>query len=360
MALSINARKEKLVNNPESSDVTFIVGVEAVKMYGNRFLLKSTNDVFAAMFTNEFSEQRTAEVIIPDIEPGVFLELLRYIYCEKANITKDNLEPLFAAANKYLMKDLEQLCLQSIDESNAVFVYKANEGRLKFDNIKEKCKSVITNCPFKALDEPDTKSLSENELTDILRACNHRISVRDVNTFIDKWHTGKKPAMKAEKIVAIESDVFCNTLVYEHVCMDKATLIKYVQDTTKGTKKATCVHCKVTKITPLIGFGVLWNAGISSVQISSYDLSNKKYKLIIEKDTRNLASSTKYIERVFFDKVAMEPGVEYLIQLNFEVPKCTYIIHEKGSTTETSLFTFNANPNGYCSSFIAYFILINE
>jgi hypothetical protein len=136
-------------------------------------------------------------------------------------------------------------------------VYKANEGKLKFDNIKEKCESVITECPFKALGQPDTKSLSENELTDILRACNHRISVRDVGMFIGTWRIGKKPAMKAEKIVAIQTDVFRNTVKYEHVPMDKATLFQYAQDPTVPTKRATKFHCKVSKRTSLIGFGVL-------------------------------------------------------------------------------------------------------
>jgi hypothetical protein len=88
-------------------------------------------------------------------------------------------------------------------------------------------------------------------------------------------------------------------------------------------------------------------------------LSTKKYDKIIEKDTRNLASSTKYIERVFFDKVVMEPGVEYLIEFNFEIQKCSIVLHNEDSSTETGLFSFEANPDGRRSSFITYFISIN-
>ena len=87
---------EQLLNNEYMSDIVFIIGKDGQKIFGHRVFLEVASDVFYAMFNNEFQESKERSVKIPDIEPDVFLELLRFVYCNRAVVTKENLVPLYA------------------------------------------------------------------------------------------------------------------------------------------------------------------------------------------------------------------------------------------------------------------------
>ena len=86
----------QLLNNEFKSDIVFLVGKKGKKIFGHRIFLEVASDVFYAMFNNDFQESKENSVKISDIEPDVFLELLRFIYWKTAIITKENLVPLYA------------------------------------------------------------------------------------------------------------------------------------------------------------------------------------------------------------------------------------------------------------------------
>ena len=94
----------------ELSDVTF--NVRCQEFRAHKTILAARSPVFAAMFKHPSKEKLSGIVNVPDIEPGVFKELLRYIYTGQVPLQRmDKLAiGLLAAADKYLLEKLKQAC----------------------------------------------------------------------------------------------------------------------------------------------------------------------------------------------------------------------------------------------------------
>jgi hypothetical protein len=349
MDQSAAARRERMVNNPERSDITFLVGLEAVKIYGHRVLLVSTNDVFQAMLESEFVERRTAEVVIPDIEPEVFIELLRYLYCDRPKITKEILMDLYSAANKYLIQDLKRLCLGSINEENALYIYIANERSLKFPEIVAGCKRIIVQKPFSILGQFGIQSLSVSELKDLLLSCSHRISKDQKLNLIAKWKF-----YKHIDIEDIEEQILRNT--FSRVCVLKRT-------TEESGRLSALVSFKVTKTVHLVGLGLMLDSGITNVWIGleNRDNSHKyvnNYTTLAAMDLEKTENSR--LQEVFFDETTFEPNVQYTLGLAYSNFDRNMTTHEMDATSADGIFQFLPDSDNKRSSIINYLILNNE
>jgi speckle-type POZ protein len=92
------------------SDVYFDVGDREFKAHKSILALRSP--VFAAMFEHPTKEKLTNRVVIEDIEPDVFQELLRFIYTGRLSLSTMNVmaTEILSAANKYLLDQLKIEC----------------------------------------------------------------------------------------------------------------------------------------------------------------------------------------------------------------------------------------------------------
>ncbi|KAF6202045.1 hypothetical protein GE061_004442 [Apolygus lucorum] len=97
----------------------------AVEVNGKEFMvhkavLAARSPVFASMFETNMTESNMNRVVITDIEPDVFVELLRFMYSDKA----ENLEKvacgLLACAEKYALERLKVMCEESISANLSV------------------------------------------------------------------------------------------------------------------------------------------------------------------------------------------------------------------------------------------------
>ncbi|GKV30507.1 hypothetical protein SLEP1_g39314 [Rubroshorea leprosula] len=109
-----------LLENEESSDVTFIVSGE--KFYAHKLVLAARSTVFETEFSDRMEEDG-CEILITDMEPKVFKALLHYIYRDtliedeglsgtSAVTSVFNTLPakLLAAADKYDLPRLRLMC----------------------------------------------------------------------------------------------------------------------------------------------------------------------------------------------------------------------------------------------------------
>ncbi len=92
------------------SDVT--LSVHGRNFQAHKCILASSSKVFEAMFKHPTKEKMTNQVVIEDIQPEVFHQLLRFIYTGR--LTSATMETmaarLFAAADKYLLDQLKSEC----------------------------------------------------------------------------------------------------------------------------------------------------------------------------------------------------------------------------------------------------------
>ncbi len=115
----LNSKLEWLFENIISArDVD--IDVRGHKFKAHKAILSAKSPVFAAMFSHEFTENVSHHVDVPDIEPEIFKEVLRFIYNGRTTKMKEMAVKLFFAADKYLLDELKQQCQsQSINRMSA-------------------------------------------------------------------------------------------------------------------------------------------------------------------------------------------------------------------------------------------------
>ncbi|XP_044010257.1 speckle-type POZ protein-like A [Aphidius gifuensis] len=132
---------KKLLLSEKSADVTIHVGQKTFRVI--KGILGARSPVFSAMFDHEqLKENEKNEVIIEDIDEGVFEEFLHYIYTgESPNIDKMPKE-LLAVADKYQVDCLKNICEEVIcktiifDNVASIFVF---SDRHNLEKLNKKC-----------------------------------------------------------------------------------------------------------------------------------------------------------------------------------------------------------------------------
>lgn len=106
----LQSHLETLFENAMLSDVNFDVNGREFKAH--KAILASRSEVFASMFKHATTENITNRVVIKDIDPDVFQQLLRFIYTGRlSTATMDAMaSELLAAADKYLLDQLNSEC----------------------------------------------------------------------------------------------------------------------------------------------------------------------------------------------------------------------------------------------------------
>ena len=210
---------EKLLNNEKMHDVTFLVGKSRTKMYGHKLILSTHNEFFNTMLSSSFADSQKGEFIITDIEEDIFMEILRFMYCETANLTADNFFPIYKAADKYLMADLKDFCKNFLNEDIVIKVLIENAGSAKFSDLENACIELICNNPLRFFNDEKFKSLSK-ELLELIctKVKANRIqycSNHDILSAIDKWTKfkvitdGEREALKALKLSINKNERNC-------------------------------------------------------------------------------------------------------------------------------------------------------
>ncbi|MEQ2271011.1 Ankyrin repeat and BTB/POZ domain-containing protein 2 [Xenotaenia resolanae] len=131
MKASLSAQLDPLfLNNPDMSDVTFVV--EGKPFYGHKVLLITASDKFKSLLTSSGSNgSPRKEIEINDVKYHIFQMMMSYLYCGGTESLKRNVSDLLellSTANQFqlgaLQRHCELICSQHINLDNAVSIYK--------------------------------------------------------------------------------------------------------------------------------------------------------------------------------------------------------------------------------------------
>uniref|UniRef100_A0A8D8ACS8 Speckle-type POZ protein-like A n=2 Tax=Culex pipiens TaxID=7175 RepID=A0A8D8ACS8_CULPI len=101
------------------SDLTVVIGKR--EFSAHRAILAVRSPVFAAMFKHtEMAESQQKRVVIHDIEPHVFEEVLRFIYTDTVQGLDKLAHELLAAADKYALDRLRNMCEECLGKNLSV------------------------------------------------------------------------------------------------------------------------------------------------------------------------------------------------------------------------------------------------
>ena len=115
----------KLLEDIESSDIEIDCGGKVFPCH--KLVVSARSPVFKAMFQANMKESQSGKVAIEDIKPEIMNEILHFIYTgslAKETVTTEFAIELLAAANKYQLEALKDICQDKIrsvlDEENAI------------------------------------------------------------------------------------------------------------------------------------------------------------------------------------------------------------------------------------------------
>ncbi|XP_014369884.2 BTB/POZ domain-containing protein 9 [Papilio machaon] len=111
---SLYDRVNKLLVSYEWSDCTFLVCDKKFKAH--KLILGISSPVFEAMFYGPLSTN--SEIVITDIEPEIFQQLLNYIYTDKVEISSiEEAFELLYVSRKYLLDHLSEVCIKYVQSN---------------------------------------------------------------------------------------------------------------------------------------------------------------------------------------------------------------------------------------------------
>lgn len=176
---SLYDRVNKLLVSYEWSDCTF--SVRDKKFRAHKLILGISSPVFEAMFYGPLSTN--SDVIITDIEPDIFQQLLNYIYTDKVDITSiEEAFELLYVSKKYILEQLSEMCIQyvqsnlNIDNVVTILNYPdyMQDKQLISSSVQLFCehasyllqenKKKINSCCLQKILASDDMNISEKEL----------------------------------------------------------------------------------------------------------------------------------------------------------------------------------------------------
>ncbi|KAL3858819.1 hypothetical protein ACJMK2_009071 [Sinanodonta woodiana] len=107
-----------MLENHVACDVTFFIGKQRQEVTAHKYVLISRSSVFYAMLCGLLQE--TGPINIPDIEPDVFKQLLRFLYFEVFEPDGESILALLYAAKKYAVESLVNKCVSWLKEGISV------------------------------------------------------------------------------------------------------------------------------------------------------------------------------------------------------------------------------------------------
>ncbi|XP_039205557.1 BTB/POZ domain-containing protein 19 isoform X2 [Crotalus tigris] len=186
------ASLKTLINNPQFSDVTFLVGKEKQKVFAHRCLLSTRCQVLHAMLSQPHETQ--VPLMLNHIQPEVFLTVIEYLYTN--GVTLNNLTALevLTSSIEYGLNDLRKLCIEFIKDT-----LKVNQAGDAFQaavaygllDLQTYCLAFIEKYTQEVIQTRGFLELSEQAMQIILQSDNLAIDEMKLIHAVREWaHVG--------------------------------------------------------------------------------------------------------------------------------------------------------------------------
>ena len=195
--LTVVERTTFIFNNELLSDVKFVVPVstgesESKKVIpAHKFVLAISSPVFFAMFYGQMAET-TDSIELPDCEYESLLEMFRFLYSEKVELSGSNVMQVLYLANKYMVPSLAGKCTEYLREnlkaSNA-FCILPHAQKFEDKDLENRCWEVIEKQTEEAVTSEEFVALERSLVESFVMK--ERLNVKEVELFkaVDRWAT---------------------------------------------------------------------------------------------------------------------------------------------------------------------------
>ena len=95
-------------------DLRLLCGPGRVELPCHLNILSARSPVFRAMFQHDMRESKSNEINIQDIDFNTVRDMVKFIYSGRLKDLADKSDLLLAAADKYDIRDLKNICSQHL------------------------------------------------------------------------------------------------------------------------------------------------------------------------------------------------------------------------------------------------------
>ncbi|XP_065411409.1 BTB/POZ domain-containing protein 19 isoform X2 [Chrysemys picta bellii] len=166
-AAAFAAAVRSLINNPQFSDVTFVVGRERQEVFAHRCILACRCQAFQGMFSQPQPDAQEpwapqAPLVLSHVQPEVFLAVLEFLYTNSVTLNsfmalevltsavEYGLDDLRKAAVTYRQTDLQEHCLVFVEDRTREVVQTRS-----FHELSAAALVAVLRSDRLAIDEPD-------------------------------------------------------------------------------------------------------------------------------------------------------------------------------------------------------------
>lgn len=99
-----------LYNNATNCDVTFTVGQDQKEITAHRLVLATHSETFRALLYNGMEETSQPRINLPEHDPDIFEQLVRFMYTGQVKVSKESVKELIILADYYATDVLKESC----------------------------------------------------------------------------------------------------------------------------------------------------------------------------------------------------------------------------------------------------------
>ena len=188
-----------IFNNEILSDVKFVVPVsigesESKKVIpAHKFVLAISSPVFFAMFYGQMAETKDS-IELPDCEYESLLELFRFLYTDKVNLSGSNVMQVLYLANKYMVPSLSKKCAEYLRDNlkvSNVFLILPHAQKYEDKDLEDRCWEVIKTQTEEAVTSDEFVSVERSVVESVVKR--EELSVTELELFkaVDRWATAE-------------------------------------------------------------------------------------------------------------------------------------------------------------------------
>ena len=194
---AIADRTTFIFNTELLGDVKFVVPASSGERGSKRvipahkFVLAISSPVFYAMFYGQMAET-TDSIELPDCEYESLLEMFRYLYSDKVNLSGSNVMQVLYSANKYMVPSLAEKCTDYLRhnlQASNVFCILPHAQKFEDKHLEGRCWKVIEEQTEEAVTSDEFVTVERSVVETVVMR--EELNVKEVELFkaVDRWAT---------------------------------------------------------------------------------------------------------------------------------------------------------------------------
>ena len=192
---AIAERATFIFNTELLSDVKFVFPASTGESQSrkvipaHKFVLAISSPVFYAMFYGQMAETKNS-IEVPDCEYESLLEMFRYLYSDKVNLSGSNVMQVLYLANKYMLPSLAEKCAEYLRRNlkgSNVFCILPQAQKFADKDLKDRCWKVIEEQTEEAVTSDEFVTVERSLVEAVVKR--EGLVVKEVELFkaVDRW-----------------------------------------------------------------------------------------------------------------------------------------------------------------------------